>query len=112
MDEISQWFEQEFGHLGFMVTPAIYNPDDFTPIRGVLFRHPRINGGHTFKTNLRITPELANDISGGFVHLPDPVLVHKQLLTEAVNTFLESHGLSLYSLTDFKPIKKISKLKL
>lgn len=108
MDEISQWFEGEFGHLGFIVSQLTYNPENFIPHRGVLFRHPRINGGHTFKTHLRITPDLVNDLSGGF----DPVLEYKQLLTEAVNTFLELHGLSLYSLTDFKPIKKISKLKL
>lgn len=112
MDEISQWFEQEFGHLGFIVSPLMYDPENFIPHRGVLFRHPQINGGHTFKTHLRITPGLANDLSGGFGHLPDPVLEHKQLLTEAVNTFLESHGLPLDGLTDFKPIKKISKLKL
>ena len=31
MDEISQWFEEEFGSLGFMVTPTVYNPEDFTP---------------------------------------------------------------------------------
>lgn len=112
MDEISQWFEQEFGHLGFIVSPLMYDPENFIPHRGVLFRHARINGGHTFKTHLRITPGLANDLSGGFGNLPDPVLEYKQLLTEAVNTFLESHGLPLYGLTDFKPTQKLNRFKL
>lgn len=107
MDEISQWFEEEFGHLGFILTPLMYNPENFTPHRGVLFRHPRINGGHTFKTNLQITTELANDLPN-----IDHVLEYKQLVTEYVNRFLESHGLSLDGLIDFKPIKKNIKLKL
>jgi len=97
MDEISQWFEDEFGHLGFMITPLMYDPENFIPVRGVLWRRP--DGNH-IKTNIGIYPELVADLAA--------VVEYKSLLRDAVNNFLESQGY----IKDFKPKKKINKLKI
>jgi hypothetical protein len=102
VDEIIQWFENEFGRLGFSLTPTIYNPDTFMPMKGVLFRHPQVNGGNTFKTTIRFLPEFIDHNDTEF----------KEIFRETVNQFLNQHGLSISGLKDFKPIKKISKLKL
>jgi hypothetical protein len=109
MDEISQWFENEFGHLGFTVTPIMYNPDNFSPVRGVLFRHPRVSSNYTFKTNIHISTQLIDDVSHSNFNIETE---YKELLTEAVVQFLNIHGLSIEDLKDFKPIKKINKFKL
>jgi hypothetical protein len=109
MDEISQWFENEFGHLGFTVTSTMYNPDNFSPVKGVLFRHPQVNSGYTFKTNIQISVQLTDDVYHSNFNVETE---YKELLTEAVIQFLNIHGLSIEGLKDFKPIKKISKLKL
>jgi hypothetical protein len=93
MGEIVEWFLREFGHLGFDVTPIIYDPFTFTPVRKVTYRNRM--------TNILITPEITNDISSGFGGIPDPVVEYKQLLREAVYEFLRT----------FTPIKKITKLK-
>jgi hypothetical protein len=97
VDEIVEWFLGEFGHLGFDVTPIIYNPFSFIPRRKVTY-YNRV-------TNISITPEIANDISGGFAGIPDPVVEYKQLLREAVYRFLDERK------RVFTPIKKITKLK-
>ena len=93
MNEITEWFLLEFGHLGFDVTPTMYNPNNFTPIKGVLWR--RHDGAYII-TNIKITTELITDVE------------YKLLLIDAVNNFLESQGYR----KDFTPNKKINKLKL
>ena len=103
MDEISTWFENEFGHLGFQVTPIMHSPYDFTPIRGVLWR--RADGAY-IRANINISIGLTNDMTSSY-NL-DPVLEYKSLLMDAVNYFLESQNYE----KDFKPKKRISKLKL
>lgn len=100
MDKITTWFLEEFGHLGFDVTPVMYNPENFTPVKGVLWRGP--NGAY-IRTNIDITTELVDDITG-----IDHVLEYKSLVRDSVNLFLESKGY----IKDFKPRKKISKIKL
>lgn len=102
MDEISEWFQEVYGYLGFTVTPYIYDPNDFTPIRGVLWKRPN---GSMVKTNIRISVELFHDLTSSY---HDPLLEYKSLLIDAVNDFLESQNYE----KDFKPRKKISKLKL
>lgn len=102
MDEITTWFLEEFGHLGFEVTPTMYDPVNFTPVRGVLWRGP--NGAY-IKTNIGITTDLSNDLIYGML---DPVLEYKSLVRDSVNSFLESKGYA----KDFKPRKKINKIKL
>tara|TARA_Y100000389_G_C17467740_1_gene527239 strand:- start:2650 stop:2955 length:306 start_codon:yes stop_codon:yes gene_type:complete len=99
MDEIEEWFLEEFGHLGFSTTPTLYNPFDFTPSKGVMY-NDRL-------TNIKIIPEMVNDISGGFVPLPNPVVEYKQLLREAVELFLNENGVT----TDFTPNRNIIRFR-
>lgn len=90
MGEIETWFLGEFGHLGFDVTPMIYDPFTFTPVRKVTYRNRM--------TNILITPEM----SGGYF---EPIVEYKQLLIYSIDRFLTEQK------RDFTPIKKISKLK-
>jgi hypothetical protein len=105
MDEIAQWFENEFGYLGFSVTPTLYDPNTFEPHKGVLFCHPQVNGGHVFKTRIRIVSGLVNDLN--HVDIVDEI---KILLRESVIFILEEHGLNINGVKDFKPKQKINKL--
>ncbi len=97
---MEEWFLNEFGHLGFDLTPMIYCPESFEPFRVVIYENEVI-------PNIRITPALANDVTGGFVPLPDPVREVKQLIAEQLLLFLEERKPK-----DFKPIQKLSKFKL
>lgn len=74
MNEIEEWFMETYGGFGFLISPMVYNPFDFTPSRHVI--HP--NG---YKTPIRIMSELANDLSGGFVPLPDPLAEFKEVIS-------------------------------
>jgi hypothetical protein len=107
MDEIAQWFENEFGYLGFSVTPTLYNPDTFEPHKGVLFCHPQVNGGHVFKTNIQISTELTNDLLHPNLNVETE---YKEMLTEVIHQFLNQHGLPIDGIKDFKPKQKINKL--
>ena len=106
MDEISQWFQEEFGDLGFEITQTVYNPDDFIPMRGVMWKRPN---GTYIKTNIHITTNLSNDLTSSY---HDPVLEYKSLISDYINLFLESEGYTKDFKKNFKPRKKISKLKL
>ncbi len=97
---MEEWFLNEFGHLGFDLTPMIYCPESFEPVRMVIYENEVI-------PNIRITPALANDVTGGFVPLPDPVREVKQLIAEQLLLFLKERKPK-----DFKPIQKLSKFKL
>ncbi len=97
---MEEWFLNEFGHLGFDLTPMIYCPESFEPFRVVIYENEVI-------PNIRITPALANDVTGGFVPLPDPVREVKQLIAEQLLLFLKERKPK-----DFKPIQKLSKFKL
>jgi hypothetical protein len=113
MEEIEIWFEEEFGHLGFSLTPIMYNPFDFTPMKGVMFE----NEDGLRLTRIRVTPALANDLSGGFVPLPDwswPVQELRELIRQEIYRFLDEPvyvNQSLNKPKDFTPKKKITKLK-
>lgn len=101
MGEIGEWFLNEFGHLGFDLTPIIYCPDAFEPFRRVIYENEVI-------PHIRIIPEgLAVDVRGGFVPLPDPVREVKQLIVEELLRFLEERKGK-----DFKPKQKLNKFKL
>jgi hypothetical protein len=88
MNEITEWFLLEFGHLGF----------DVTPIKGVLWR--RHDGAYII-TDIKITTELITNNVMSYVEYKSPLI-------DAVNNFLESQGYR----KDFTPNKKINKLKL
>lgn len=110
MGEIERWFEDTLGHLGFSLTPTMYNPENFTPIRGILYTHP-INGGQRRCVKLRtsVTPELVHDISG-----IDVVQEYKDLLVEELVREIESGGLPMPNFgtpkpINFSPIKEITR---
>tara|TARA_R110000751_G_scaffold303019_1_gene417398 strand:+ start:567 stop:869 length:303 start_codon:yes stop_codon:yes gene_type:complete len=100
MNEIEEWFLEEFSHLGFDLTPMVYCPESFEPFRKVIYENEVI-------PHIRITPEVANDVTGGFVPLPDPVREVKQLIAEQLLLFLEEKKDK-----DFKPIQKLNRFKL
>ena len=100
MNEIEEWFLEEFGHLGFDLTPMIYCPESFVPFRRVIYENEVV-------TNIRITPELAQDVTGGFVPLPDPIIELRNYIREVLLRFLEERKPK-----DFKPIQKLNKFKL
>ena len=100
MNEMEEWFLNEFGHLGFDLTPMMYSPESFEPFRRVIYENEVV-------PNIKITPEVAHDVTGGFVPLPDPVREVKQLIAETLLLFLEEKKDK-----DFKPIQKLNKFKL
>jgi hypothetical protein len=102
MGEIEEWFEREFGHLGFDLTPTMYNPNDFSPQRGVIYNDGTSNLCDMM-THIKIIPELANDLSGGFVPLPDPVEEMRNLIRGEIMRFLDENP------RDFTPKKRITK---
>jgi hypothetical protein len=108
MDDIVEWFESEFGPLGFSLTPTMYNPFTFMPVKGVRFKSP--SGGPMILTRIRITL-----IRVGYFDVPpneigvslELLQEHKDLITQEIYRFLEEQGVK-----DFKPTKKINKLNL
>ena len=100
MNEIEEWFLNEFGHLGFSLTHTMCSPESFEPFRKVIYENEVI-------PHIKITPEVSNDVTGGFVPLPDPVREVKQLIAEQLLLFLEEKKPK-----DFKPMQKLNKFKL
>jgi len=98
MDEISQWFLNEFGYLGFSLTPIMYNPDTFTPLKRVRFKP---YNGPMIVTRIRIST-IIEDIIG-----EDIETEYKYIVTQEIHRFLEEQGIK-----DFKPKHKINKFKL
>ena len=105
MDDIVEWFESEFGSLGFSLTPLIYDPYTFSPVRGVRFKLP--NGGPMTLTRIRITPNINIDMA-----LDIPIDEYKELIRNEIVFFLENEISVINKEKDFKPTKKINKLKL
>ena len=54
MNEIEEWFLNEFVDWGFSLSPMIFNPEDFSPCRMVLWED---QNGRTMNTGIKITPE-------------------------------------------------------
>lgn len=98
MEELSEWFLEEFGHLGFDLTPMMYNPDTFQPLKAVLWKSI---SGDVIKTNLRIAP-IFEDIIG-----EDMEAEYKNIVTQEIYRFLEEHDIK-----DFKPTQKLNRFKL
>jgi hypothetical protein len=105
MDDIVEWFEFEFGPLGFSLTPLMYDPYTFSPVRGVRFKLP--NGGPMLLTRIRITPNM--NIDAVFDITSDE---YKELIRNEIVFFLENEISNINKEKDFKPTKKINKLKL
>ena len=100
MNEIEEWFLEEFGHLGFDLTPMIYCPESFEPFRRVIYENEVV-------PNIKIRPAVANDITGGFVPLPNHVEEYRALIWDLILRFLEERKQK-----DFKPIQKLNRFKL
>ncbi len=100
MNEIEEWFLEEFGPLDFGLTTMEYCTESFEPFRRVIYENEVI-------PHIRITPEVADDVRGGFVPLADPVGELKQLIVEKLLRFLEERKGK-----DFKPMQKLNKFKL
>ena len=99
MDEISQWFLNEFGHLGFSLTPIMYDPDTFfTPLKRVTFKP---YNGPMIVTRIRISTIIADTLG------EDIETEYKYIITQEIHRFLEEEGIK-----DFKPKQKINKFKL
>ena len=116
MGEIERWFEDTLGHLGFTLTPTMYNPDTFAPIRGILYTYP-INGEQRRCVKLRtsVTPQLVQDVRGWGV-VNDVVQEYKDLLVEELVREIERSGLPMPNFgtpkpIDFSPIKEITRFK-
>ena len=98
MEEITEWFLNEFGHLGFSLTPIMHIPTTFTPFKVVKFKP---YNGPMIVTRLRIAP-IFEDIIG-----VDIETEYKYIVTQEIHRFLEEQGIK-----DFKPKQKINKFKL
>ncbi len=113
MGEIEEWFEIEFSHLGFSLSPLMYDTTNFSPMRGVMFES--VDGLRM--TRIRITPELVNDVSGWGV--PNDFFVQelKELVRQEIYRFLEEPLEPIYTdqflnkSKDFTPKKKVTKLR-
>ena len=97
MEELSEWFLEEFGHLGFTLTPMMCHPDTFQPLKGVIWKS--VSGDVI--TNLRIAP-IFEDIIG-----EDMEAEYKNIVTQEIYRFLEEHDIK-----DFKPTQKLNRFKL
>ena len=116
MNEIVEWFLEEFGHLGFDLTPMMYNPDWFSPYRGILYTYPINDQGNRRCVKLRtyLTPDLVQDVVGIGI---DMVEDYKDLIVRELQREVEDLGLPIPNFEilkpkDFKPIQKLNKFKL
>ena len=101
MNEIEEWFLEEFGHLGFDLTPMMYNPESFTPVRKVIYEGEEV-------PYLQITPEVAQDLPLQQLYFGvDVVEELRNYIREVLLRFLENRKDK-----DFKPIQKLNKFKL
>jgi hypothetical protein len=119
MNEMEEWFLNEFGHLGFSLTHLMYNPENFVPLRGVLYTYPINDLGYRRCVKLRtsITPELANDLHAwGRTHQDNVndyrVLIVRELQREVEDLGLPIPNFGILKPKDFKPIQKLNKFKL
>ena len=105
MEDIVEWFESEFGPLGFSLTPTMYDPYTFSPVKGVRFMSP--NGGPMVLTRIRITLNINIDAT-----FEISIEEYKELIRNEIVFFLENEISVINKEKDFKPTKKINKLKL
>lgn len=116
MNEIEEWFLEEFGHLGFELTSMVYNPENFEPIKSILYRYPINDQGNRRCVKLRtcLTPELVQDVVGIGI---DMVEDYKDLIVRELQREVEDLGLPIPNFgilkpKDFKPKQKLNKFKL
>jgi len=98
MNELEEWFLEEFGPLGFSLTTIMCSPESFEPFRKVIYENEVI-------PHIKITPELALDLSN--IYGVDAVGEYRNLVREVLLRFLEEKKPK-----DFKPTQKLNKFKL
>lgn len=98
MNEIEEWFLEEFGHLGFSLTPTVYDPESFMPYKKIMYENTI--------THMRITPDLANDLNAWSLAGVDHAEEHRQIVVEQMLNFLRENK------KDFKPTQKLNRFKL
>lgn len=97
-----EWFLSEFGKYGFTLSPTIYDVFTFAPCKAVMVR----DGNRMYKTNIKIIPELANDLQAwGMTHDH-----HVEDLRELIRMEIRRQYGHLLDGGDFIPKKKITKL--
>ena len=100
MDEIEEWFIDEFSEYGFSVGPITYNQYGFAPTKSIMLTH----NGRMRKTRTSITIDMVSDIVGY-----DPVGEYKSLIRWSIYS---EFGMDLsYLKNNFKPNKYIPKHK-
>lgn len=77
MGEIEEWFLSEYGRYGFSVGPQLIDINTFAPSKPIMLTR----NGRMRKTHTHIIPEMANDLSGGFVPF-DPTSEYKILIRQ------------------------------
>jgi hypothetical protein len=115
MDEIENWFENEFSPFGFNLTPTIYDVNTFTPMRGVMYTYSDDYwDSRTVKLRTRIGPELIQDMSMYGLSQNDIINEIRCVLRSELIREVELFGLPNPfgdTLIDFTPKKKITKFK-
>jgi hypothetical protein len=114
MNEIEEWFLNEFVHLGFSLTPTMYNPENFAPIKGILYTYPINDQGNRRCIKLRtsVTPDLVQDIVGIDMAEDYRDLIVRELQREVEDLGLPIPNFGILKPKDFKPIQKLNKFKL
>jgi hypothetical protein len=100
---MEEWFLSEFGRYGFTLSPTMYNPYTFTPCKVVMVRD---RNGLLFKTNIKITPELADDLQGYGMSYDH----HVEGLRELIRMEIRKQYGHLMNI-DFKPKQKLNHFK-
>ena len=116
MNEIEEWFLGELGHLGFSLTPTMHNPENFAPIKGILYTYPINDQGNRRCVKLRtyVTPDLVQDFVGIGIDMAED---YKDLIVRELQREVEDLGLPIPNFgipkqKDFKPTQKLNKFKL
>jgi hypothetical protein len=116
MEEIEVWFERELTPYGFHLTPMMYNPHDFSPMRGIMYTHRHNGANRTVKLRVRITPELANDLQAYGRTYQNEVDDYREMVINEIIREVESMGQTNpfgYEPRpiDFTPKKEITKFR-
>ena len=102
MNNVEEWFLNEFGRYGFSLSPTMYDPFNFVPCKAVMVTDGQCG---LRKTNIKITPELADDLRGWGMVTDHHVEALRELIRMEIR---RQYGHLLGG--DFKPNKKIPKL--
>ena len=116
MDELTEWFLGELGHLGFSLTPTMYNPENFAPIKSILYTYPINDQGNRRCVKLRtyVTTDLVQDVVGIGIDMAEDYrdLIVRELQREVEDLGLPIPNFGILKPKDFKPIQKLNKFKL